>query len=153
MHPDGLYVYNMGLPRSPTHLMSLQSLPQPVRSFYEAFQRGDMDTIQSLYAEDAKLRDPAIGFLLGQDDLTAHGITAILQYFYQSFSNMPAPPVIEVKRWWESGSQIIVEYAEGMMTYLEIFTVRDGKIAGQEVFWGSIPPAPLLTRRQPPRTN
>jgi hypothetical protein len=37
-----------------------------------------------------------------------------------------------------------VQYTEGMMTYLEIFTLEGGLIIGQQVFWGSIPPAPIM---------
>lgn len=124
--------------------MHLDELPEPIRSFYQAFQKGDMDALGEMYDPDAELRDPGVGFLLGHSDLLAVGVTNILRYFYQSFSNMPEPPKVDLRRWWASGDDIIVEYGEGMMTYLEVFTVKEGKITAQQVFWGSIPPAPLL---------
>lgn len=120
------------------------SLPSPVSTFYAAFQRGDLDAIRGLYKSDASLRDPGIGFLLGHTDLLAVGVDNIARYYFQAFSNMPEAPVLKLLRSWSLGNDVIVEYTEGMMTYLEIFSIGDGKIAGQQVFWGSIPPAPLL---------
>jgi ketosteroid isomerase-like protein len=127
----------------------MQPLPETIRRFYEAFQRGDMDTLAGLYHDDARLRDPGVAFLLGHADTMAEGKPNILRYYYQAFSNMPEPPKVELKRQWCVGDDVIVENAEGMMTYLEIFTLRDGKIAAQQVFWGSVPPAPLLQAAPP----
>ncbi len=126
---------------------AVQDLPSPVREFYTAFQKGDLDTMRTLYAPEAVLRDPGVGFLLGHTDILASGVENILKYYYAAFSNMPEAPRVDVRRFWQTGDEVIVEHAEGMMTYLEIFTVTGGRIAGQQVFWGSIPPAPLLRSR------
>jgi hypothetical protein len=125
---------------------SIDDLPAPLPAFYHAFQKGDLDTLRTLYATGAELRDPGVGFLLGHADLVAAGPENIARYYYQAFSNMPTPPVIALERHWQAGSDVFVEYTEGMMRYLEIFSIADGKIAGQQVFWGSIPPAPLMRR-------
>jgi hypothetical protein len=127
---------------------SITELPAPLNTFYEAFEKGDLDTLRSLYLAEAKLRDPGIGFLVGAKDLVAEGVDAIARYYYQAFSNMPEAPVVKLHRFWQQASDVIVEYSEGMMTYLEVFTLQDGKIAAQQVFWGSVPPAPLLQARR-----
>lgn len=127
---------------------TIDELPAPLNAFFAAFQKGDMDALRTLYHDDAELRDPGVGFLLGHNDLTAKGVDAIMRYYYQSFSNMPQAPVVQLAAVWTSGDDVMVEYTEGMLTYLEVFTLRDGRIAKQKVFWGSIPPAPLLQSRQ-----
>jgi hypothetical protein len=125
-------------------MKTIEELPEPIRGFYAAFQKGDLEQIRSFYDPEAVLRDPGIGFLLGHLDMLAIGVDTIVRYFHAAFSNMPEPPRVELRRWWQAGDDIIVEYSEAMMTYLEVFTVAEGKIKAQQVFWGSIPPAPLL---------
>ena len=125
---------------------SIDELPTPLPDFYRAFEKGDLDALRALYLPDAELRDPGVGFLLGHADLLAAGIDNIARYYYQAFSNMPQAPTVVLERHWRAGDEAFVAYTEGMMHYLEIFTIRNGKIAAQQVFWGSIPPAPLLRR-------
>lgn len=126
---------------------TIDDLPAPLNAFFTAFQKGDLDALRTLYHDDAELRDPGVGFLLGHNDLVAAGVETIMRYYYQSFSNMPQAPVVAIASVWQSGDDVLVEYTEGMLTYLEAFTIREGKIAKQKVFWGSIPPAPLLHSR------
>ena len=75
-----------------------------VRRGYEAFAKGDIETLKTLFSPNAHWRQPEVGVLKGN----YKGVPAILQFFGQLAQETQGSQRVEVQAIAESGDHVFV---------------------------------------------
>jgi limonene-1,2-epoxide hydrolase len=102
---------------------------QLVRSWIEAFNRADSDTLAAFYAEDAVNHQVA--------DTPVHGRAAIREMFASGFAS--AKMVCIVENIFEEGEWAILEWRDPLgLRGCGFFHVVDGKIVFQRGYWDKL---------------
>src|SRR3954454_21059842 len=100
------------------------------RRAYEAFQSRDRETFEGLLADDFRFSSPH------DPDLDRNG------YFERCWPNMEHMRAIRLDRVVEAGDEVFVRYEVERTNgerfrNVELLTVRDGRIARVEVYYGA----------------
>lgn len=99
---------------------------QLVAAWVEAFNRGDVETLASLYHEDAVNHQVALDPVVGRD--------AIRAMFARELAT--APMVCIVENLFEDGEWAILEWRDPLgLQGCGFFQVREGRIATQRGYW------------------
>jgi hypothetical protein len=121
----------------------------------EALGAKDLEAALSLYAPDATLESPLVGYLLGTDEGVVRGREALRGFVTRVFANQPPQRGRYRTGFLTDGTRLTWEYPRqtpdgDQMDLVELMEIRDGLIQHHRVYWGWYG-VNLLTRGEHPR--